>query len=85
MFQTKRSTVNDISRFSVLRWPVPDSLKDLSPLGMKVFKFEKRDVIVAWFKSSVLIYDNINICELQNGDSAPGNTIVSTRNNEFCL
>jgi hypothetical protein len=78
MFQTERSTMKDISTFSVLRWPVPDSLKHLSPLGMKVFKFEMRDVIVVWFKSNILIYDNIKFCDLQNGDSAPGNITVST-------
>lgn len=72
--------MNDTCRFNVLRWVIPDNLKHLSPHGMKVLKFENRDIIIVWFKSSVLIYDNINLCELQNGDNSRGNTIVSTWN-----
>jgi hypothetical protein len=73
----KSSTMNDAHRFNVLQWIIPDNLKTLSPHGMKVLKFEKRDIIIVWFKSTVLIYDNINLCELQNWDNSPGNTFVS--------
>jgi hypothetical protein len=76
----KTSAMNDTSRFNVLRWAIPDNLKHLSPHGMKVLKFEKRDVIIVWFRSSILMYDNINLSELQNADNSPGNTIVSTWN-----
>jgi hypothetical protein len=76
----KTNTMNDTCRFNVLRWIIPDNLKHLSPNGMKVLKFEKRDIIIIWFKSSILIYDNINLCELQNGDNSRRNTIVSIWN-----
>jgi hypothetical protein len=66
-----------ISRFNVLRWAVPDTVKHLSPNGIKVLKFEKRDIAIVWFKNVILIYDNINLCKLQNRDTIPGSTIVS--------
>jgi hypothetical protein len=70
--------MNDMSKFNVMRWAVPDSLKHLSPHGMKVFKLENWDVLVVWFKSCILICDSINLCEPQNGDNSAGNTTVST-------
>jgi hypothetical protein len=64
-----------MSTFNVLRWAVPDCVKDSCPDGIKVLKFEKRDVVIVWFKTDVLIYDNVKLCELQTGSF--GNSIVS--------
>jgi hypothetical protein len=65
-----------MSRFNVLRWAIPDSVKDLCPDGIKVLKFEKRDIVIVWFKNNILIYDHINFSALQNVDDS-GNSIVS--------
>jgi hypothetical protein len=67
MANVKERTMNEINTFKVLPWAVPDCVKHLIPDGLKVLKFEKKDVVIVWFKDKVLIYDNINLCELRNG------------------
>lgn len=59
-----------MSKFNVLRWALPDSVKDLCPDGLKVLKFEKRDIVVVWFKNNILIYDHVNLSALQNGNDS---------------
>jgi len=63
--------------FNVLRWPVPDCVNNLIPDGLKVLKFEKKPIIIVWFKNKILVYDDIRLCELRNGKNSPGNPIVS--------
>jgi len=63
--------------FKVLRWPVPDCVNHLIPDGLKVLKFEKKLIIIVWFKNKILFYDDIKLCELRKGENSPGNPIVS--------
>jgi hypothetical protein len=52
-------------------------VKHLIPNGLKVLKFEKKHIIIVWFKNKILIYDDIKLCELRNSENSPGNPIVS--------
>jgi hypothetical protein len=63
--------------FNVLRWPVPDCVNHLIPDGLKVLKFEKKHILIVWFKNKIVIYDDIKLCELRNGEKSAGNPIVS--------
>lgn len=60
-----------MNAFTVLRWPMPDSLRHFCPVSIKILKFEKRDVICISFGSRILIYDNVELCKFQNGNDSP--------------
>jgi hypothetical protein len=47
------------------------------PDGLKVLKFENKHIIIVWFKNKIMIYDDIKLCELRNGENSPSNPIVS--------
>ncbi|XP_069684875.1 uncharacterized protein [Periplaneta americana] len=62
--------------FRLLPWLIPDSVKILSPIGIKCLKFEKRDVIIVWFRNNILIYEDVGTHELQKYSVSADNTCV---------
>ena len=67
-----------MSSFKVLSWPMLDSMRNFCPVGIKVLQFQRRDIICVWFDSSILIYYNVELDQLQNENNPPEHVYVSS-------
>ncbi|KAJ9583801.1 hypothetical protein L9F63_021851, partial [Diploptera punctata] len=57
--------------FCILNWPIPDSLRNCCPVGIKHLKYEKTDIICVWFENNILIHDNVESSKLLEEKNSP--------------